>query len=63
MNVSPERIVFIASTPMLMSFARRAGLRSLGVMRDAHTMKVLEGVWVGELFVNLWRDLMGEAPL
>lgn len=49
MNVSPERIVFIASTPMLVDFARRAGLRAWGVMRDPHTMTVLEGVWVDTL--------------
>ena len=63
MNVSPERIVFIASTPMLMGFARRAGLRTLGVMRDPHTMTALEGVWVDELSVIPWRDLAGEAAL
>lgn len=63
MNVSPGQIAFIASTPMLMGFARQAGLRALGVLRDPHTMTVLEGVWVDGLSAIPWRDLAGETAL
>lgn len=56
MDVSPERILFIASTPMLMGFARRAGLRTVGVMRDPHTMAVLDGYWVDALTDIDWQD-------
>jgi len=56
MAVSPEQIVFITSTPMLMSFARRAGLRTVGVLRDPHTMAVLDGYWVDSLTDIDWQD-------
>jgi len=56
MDVSPERILFIASTPMLMGFARRAGLRTVGVMRDPHTMAVLDGYWADTLTDIDWQD-------
>ena len=57
MNLLPEQIVFIAGTPMLMAFARQAGLHVVGVMRDPSTMAVLEGVWVDELSAIPWGDL------
>ncbi len=56
MAVSPEQIVFITSAPMLMSFARRAGLRAVGVLRDPHTMAVLDGYWVDSLTDIDWQD-------
>ncbi|OYY51964.1 MAG: hypothetical protein B7X35_05030 [Halothiobacillus sp. 14-56-357] len=56
MEVSPEQVVFITSTPMLMGFARFAGLRTVGVMRDPHTMAVLDGYWV-DAFTDIdWQD-------
>lgn len=56
-NKLPEQIVFVASAPMLMGFARSSGLKTVGVMRDEHTMAVLEGVWVNELSAIPWDDL------
>jgi methionine salvage enolase-phosphatase E1 len=56
MAISPEQVVFITSAPMLMSFAHRAGLRTVGVLRDPHTMAVLDGYWVDSLTDIDWRD-------
>jgi beta-phosphoglucomutase-like phosphatase (HAD superfamily) len=61
MSVLPEQMVFIAGAPMLMAFARQAGIRVVGVLRDPGTMAVLDGVWVDGLAAIPWGDLSGGA--
>lgn len=61
MRVSSEQVVFVASTPMLMRFANEAGMTTIGVLRDTHTMTVLDGVWVDELSAIPWLDLLAGA--
>ncbi len=56
-NTKPERIVFVGSSSVLIDGARRAGLRTLGVMRNPYTMAVLEGFWVDTLSAVSWTDL------
>lgn len=57
MNQTPEQCVFVAGSPALMAFARQAGVRSVGVLRDPHTMAVLDGLWVDGLADIPWSRL------
>ena len=57
MNQSSEQCVFVAGSPALMAFARQAGLHAVGVLRDPHTMAVLDGLWVDGLGDIPWNRL------
>ena len=57
MNQSSEQCVFVAGSPALMAFALQAGLHVVGVLRDPHTMAVLDGVWVDGLVDIPWDRL------